>query len=242
MDDQHSTKKKETVTSRISPWLARLLYPLGCYVVLPLFFGRLEVTGQENIPRSGPVIVAPTHRSRWDALVVPYAVGRLVSGRDLHYMVSVNEMKGIQGWFIRRMGGFPVDPEHPGIRTLRHSVELLSEDKMLVIFPEGALRHGGVYRDEWIHPLQRGVATVALEAESRRPGCGAHILPVSIKYSEAYPRWGTEVKVDIGVSLRVADYGDKSSKKSSQRLTADLEAALKKLYEPSDRSQPVSAA
>ena len=98
--------KREPVSSKVSPWLARLIYPLGCYVVLPVYFGRITVSGQENIPRTGPVIVAPTHRSRWDALIVPYAVGRLASGRDLHFMVSANETRGVQGWFISRMGDF----------------------------------------------------------------------------------------------------------------------------------------
>jgi 1-acyl-sn-glycerol-3-phosphate acyltransferase len=76
----------------------------GNYLVLPAFFSKITVTGQENIPLTGGVILAPTHRSRWDALILPYAVGRLVSGRDLRFMVSANEMKGVQGWFIRRLG------------------------------------------------------------------------------------------------------------------------------------------
>ena len=221
--------KQEKVSSQVSPWLARLIYPLGSYVVLPLYFGRLTVSGQEHIPRTGPVIVAPTHRSRWDALLVPYAVGRLASGRDLHYMVSANETKGIQGWFIRRMGGFPVDPEHPGISSVRHSVELLRDNKMLVIFPEG-----DIYRGQEIHPLKNGIARIAVEVESNHPGSGIKILPVSLKYSQEYPSWGCDVQVDIGEPLTVADYLDHSHKKSAQRLTAELEAVLKELHQPSE--------
>ena len=99
--------ESDELNSRISPWMARILYPLGCYLVLPLFFGKIQINGQENIPLQDPVIVAPTHRSRWDAFIVPYAIGRLVSGRDLRFMVSANEVTGFQGWVIRRMGGFP---------------------------------------------------------------------------------------------------------------------------------------
>lgn len=223
------TEQKEEISSRVSPWLASLLYPLGCYVVIPFFFGRLEVTGRENIPPFGPVIVAPTHRSRWDALVVPYAVGRIASGRDLHFMVTVNEIKGLQGWFMRRMGVFPVDTEHPGMSSLHHSVELLCQDKMLVIFPEGAA--DSVFRDSWIHPLKRGVARIALEAHSNRSGSSVKILPVSIKYSQQYPSRGCDVKIDIGAPLDVSEYSSSSVRKSSLRLTADLEASLKDLFE-----------
>ncbi len=231
--------QKTTVGSRVSPWLARLLYPLGRYIVLPLYFGRIEVSGQENIPRTDPVILAPTHRSRWDAFIVPYATGRMVSGRDLYFMVSANEIKGLQGWFIRRMGGFPVDTDRPGMGSLRHSVELLCEDEMLVIFPEG-----GIYRDQQVHPLKRGVARIALEVESLKPGSGVKILPISLKYTQPYPGWGTDVQVKIGSPLNIADYDDPSVKKSSEQLTTDLEAALKNLHEErlSEDSLPISTA
>lgn len=225
---QHNLEKESLnlVNSRVSPWLARLLYPLGSYLVLPIFFGKIEITGQENIPKTDPVIVAPTHRSRWDALIIPHAVGRLVSGRDLRFMVSADEVKGLQGWFIRRMGGFPVDTERPGISSLRHSVELLSEEEMLVIFPEG-----NIFHENRIHPLKRGVASIALEVEAEQPGSGVKILPVSIKYSDLYPRWNTNVKINIGLPINVGDYFSDSLRQSSQKLTVALKAALQEIHE-----------
>jgi 1-acyl-sn-glycerol-3-phosphate acyltransferase len=214
------------LTSRVSPWLAKLLYPLGCYLVIPGFFGKIEIFGQENIPRQDPVIVAPTHRSRWDAFIVPYAIGRLVSGRDLRFMVSANEVKGIQGWVIRRMGGFPVDTERPQLNTVRHSIELLkSNQEMLVIFPEG-----GIFNDYQIHPLKRGVAAIALQAETSKSEMGVKILPVGIRYSKPYPTWGSNVRVDIGVPITVKEYSSKSLRQSSQKLTAALQESLEQLY------------
>ena len=214
------------INSRVSPWVARMLYPLGCYLVLPLFFGKIEITGQENIPQKDSVIIAPTHRSRWDALIVPYGVGRIVSGRDLRFMVSANELKGIQGWFIRRMGGFPVDTKRPRIGSIRHSVELLQEDdEMLVIFPEG-----GIFYDRQIHPLKRGVALIALQATVEKSDRKVKILPVSIRYSQPYPSWGTDVKVDIGIPINVADYLSDSLRQSSQSLTNELQKSLQQLH------------
>ncbi len=40
--------------SYISPWLSPLAYLLGRHLVLPLFFGNIKITGQENIPRTEP--------------------------------------------------------------------------------------------------------------------------------------------------------------------------------------------
>jgi 1-acyl-sn-glycerol-3-phosphate acyltransferase len=222
-----NSEKTDELNSRVSPWLAKLLYPLGCYLVIPGFFGKIEIFGQEHIPRQDPVIVAPTHRSRWDAVIVPYALGRLVSGRDLRFMVSVNEVKGIQGWVIRHMGGFPVDTERPQLNSVRHSIELLkSNQEMLVIFPEG-----GIFNDYQIHPLKRGVAAIALQAETDKLTTGVKILPVGIRYSQPYPTWGANVRVDIGVPLTVKEYYGKSLRQSSQKLTAALQKSLEKLYE-----------
>ncbi|AFZ31734.1 phospholipid/glycerol acyltransferase [Gloeocapsa sp. PCC 7428] len=211
-------------TSRVSPWLAQLVYPLGTYIVLPFFFSKLEVIGQENLPPTGPVILAPTHRSRWDALLVPYATGRMVTGRDLRFMVSADEVRGVQGWFIRRLGGFAIDTKHPAISTLRHGVELLQAGEMMVIFPEG-----NIFRDGTVHPLKPGLARIALSAESSQPGLGIKIVPINLSYSQPYPRWGCEVKIRIGSPISVADYNTGSIKQNAKALTTDLEAALNAL-------------
>lgn len=220
------TAAKDQVKSRISPWLIRLVYPLGYWIVLPLYFGRLIITGQEHIPKTGPVIIAPTHRSRWDALIIPYAVGRMVSGRDLRFMVTASEVAGLQGWFIRRLGGFPIDIKHPRSSSLEHSIEVLKQGEMLVIFPEG-----GIFQDTQVHPLKRGVARIALDVQSQQPKCGIKILPVTIEYSQPLPSWGTDVQVNIGSPIDVATYDTTTIKSSSQTLTQDLESRLKEMFQ-----------
>lgn len=222
------TKANQTVSvsSGISPWLASIVYPLGCKVLLPFYFGNLEVTGQENIPQSGPVIVTPTHRSRWDALIVPYAAGRYASDRDLRFMVSEDEVKGLQGWFIKRMGGFPVNTRHPHASSLRHASQLLCQGEAIVIFPEG-----NIYRQKEVNPLKRGVALLALQAQVKSQVGDVKIVPIGIDYSQPYPNWGTDVRVKIGKPLNVGAYDTATLKKSSQQLTNDLQAALESIHE-----------
>jgi len=225
--DPLASRNSEQISSQINPCLIRLVYPLGCYAVMPLFFGQIEVIGRENIPKTGPAIVAPTHRSRWDALIIPHAVGRLVSGRDLRFMVTSDEYnRPIQGWFIRQLGGFPVNVARPGFGSLAHSIELLSQGEMLVIFPEG-----GIVRDTKVHRLKRGVARIALEVESGHPNRGVKILPIAVKYDSFYPSWGSNVTVKIGEPIDVANYSSASMKKSSEKLIGALETSLRELYE-----------
>lgn len=212
-----------TVQSRFSPWLTPIVYALGCWFVLPAYF-RVNITGQENIPQEGPVILAPTHRSRWDALLIPYAAGRFATGRDIRFMVTADEVKGFQGWLIRRLGGFPVNPRNPGISSLRHGVEILQNREMLVIFPEG-----GIFRDKELHPLKPGLARLAIQAESSQPELGVKIVPIALDYSDPLPKWGTNVEITIGKPIDVSKYAQGNSKKNASTLTDDLESSLNHL-------------
>lgn len=219
------------VTSQLSPWLTPLIYNLGRHGLMPLYFQQIEIVGQEHLPTSGPVILAPTHRSRWDALVVPYAAGRDITGRDLRFMVSINEIKGVQGWFIRRLGGFPIDPLQPAIASLRHGVGLLCQGETLVIFPEGA-----IFREPGIHPLKPGLARLALQAEAHQPGLGIQIVPIYIQYNQPIPQWRSQVQVKIGAPLAVSTYDSTALKPSAQHLTSDLAGALQQLL-PAQRQE-----
>lgn len=211
-------------TSRVSPWLAPLVYFLGRYIVFPFYFGKIEVTGQENLPTSGPVILAPTHRSYWDALLVAHATGRGVTGRDPRFMVSVDHCKGIKGWFIRRLGGFPVDTKRPAVTTLRHGVEILQQGEMLVIFPEG-----DIYREGYVHPLKPGIGRLALSAELSQPELEVKIIPIGISYDQTYLQRGCNGNLRIGSPLVVKHYSTGSIKQDAKNLTQDLELALKQL-------------
>lgn len=211
------------VESRFSPWLTPLVYGLGCWIVLPSYF-RIHVTGQENLPRQGAVILAPTHRSRWDALLVPYAAGRFVTGRDIHFMVTADEMKGVQGWLIRRLGGFAVNLRQPAIASLRHGLEVMQNRQMMVIFPEG-----GIFQDKQLHPLKPGLARLALQAESSQPNLGIKIVPINMDYNPSIPRFGCRVNISIGKPIEVAEYINGNTKQNAQKLTNDLSDALRSL-------------
>ena len=219
-------EQQVTITSQVVPWITKLAYLLADKLIFPWFFRKVQIRGQENVPKKGALIIAPTHRSRWDALIVPYATGKIASGRDPHFMVSANEIKGIQGWFIRRLGGFPVNTRNPTLDSLHHSVDLLSQSKMVVIFPEG-----GIFRTDEVRPLKRGIAKIALEVEKIKPEVDLKILPVSIKYSEPFPSHGCSVSVNIGSCLNVKDYQENSSRENSLRLTADLYSSLQNTHE-----------
>lgn len=218
-------RSKPAVFSDISPSLMALVYPLGRHFVLPFYFGSIEVVGREHLPTEDcPLIFAPTHRSRWDALMVPYAAGFDITGRHLRFMVSADEMEGLQGWFIKRLGGFPIDTSKPGISSLRYGVELLKAGETLVIFPEG-----NIFREKQVRSLKPGLARLALQAASSQTNLDIKIVPINIAYSQPIPDRGCNVKINIGSPLSVANYRTGTNKQQSQKLTADLQSALQNL-------------
>lgn len=211
------------IKSRLSPWLAPLMYGLGEKIVLPAYFSHIEVVGQENIPTRGPVVLAPTHQSRWDPLLVGLLGKR--ARRYLRFMVTADECMGLQGWFIRRLGGFPVHVRKPSVKSLRHGVQLLHEKEMLVIYPEG-----NIYRDR-INPLKPGLSRIALRAERSHPNLDVKIIPISLEYSDECPKWRGSAKVRVGEAMSVSDYKAGTCKLQSKRLTEDLQTKLMMLAE-----------
>jgi 1-acyl-sn-glycerol-3-phosphate acyltransferase len=225
---QRTQRRRSSTTSRrstLSPGLADFAYALNQHCLLPTYFDRIQVTGQAHVPHSGPIIFAPTHRSRWDGLLLPYAI-RAQGIRYPRYMVTIDEMQGLQGWFIRRLGGFPVDTRSPGVSSLRHGIDLLHQGQPLVIFPEGGQllenRRVGVNR------LHSGLARIAIKAYQTQPQCDVKIVPVAINYRD--PRVGRcGVDIQIGAPLLVSDYLETKAKRSASRITEDLSVALRRL-------------
>ena len=222
--DNSKLQSSQPVQSRVSPWLTKIIHPLGRYIVLPGFFREIEIIGKEYIPHTGAVILAPTHRTRWDALLTAYAVGPYVTGRNSRFMVSVNEMQGLQGWFVSRLGGFAIDTLKPSPAVIRHSIELLHQGEMLTIFPEGTM-----FRDGILHPVKEGLTRIATQALSLKPDLDLKIIPINLDYEDLYPKFRDRVTIELGKPLQVNDYQQFSSKTGAKKLHQDLVRSLEEL-------------
>jgi 1-acyl-sn-glycerol-3-phosphate acyltransferase len=223
METTSPTQPITAINSRFSPWLVPLAYFL-CRLILPLFFKRIEIVGQENLPRESSAVLAPTHRSRWDGILIAFATGRLVTGRDMHFMVTQDEAQGFQGWVLKRLGGFPINPKNPSVASLRYGIKVLQDRQMMVVFPEG-----NIFRGQDINPLKPGLIRLALQAESNQPGLGIQVVPITLNYSHRVPRWGCEVTIRIGKPIEVARYNQANAKQNAKQLAADLTKALEGL-------------
>ncbi len=100
------------------------------------FFGtiwRMRVHGGENVPKTGPVIVASNHISYFDPPVLGTA-----SPRRLSYMAKQQLFEiPVLGAAIAAVGAYPVDREGSAASAIKRSVEVLRKGGAIGIFPEG---------------------------------------------------------------------------------------------------------
>ena len=203
------------------PYMSRLLagmaFPL--HAVFMKRYSRIEVSGRENIPSSGPFILATTHRSRWDPFM-PYCA---VRGRYLYFMTSHDEVVGLQGWLMRRMGAFPLDVRRLSHSMLRRCREMIDRGEALAIFPEG---NPFYYAPGEVHPLKPGVAWLALGCRKSSKLPDLPILPVRLVYWDRKPRPGSRATIRVGEPISVATYADLPMKEGIRELTSAIQEAL----------------
>ena len=171
--------------------------------------------GRENLPLSGPLLLAPTHRARWDALLLPHAAGRRITGRDCRFMVTVDEMRGLQGWFLHRLGCFPVSQGRPSLASMRYAVDLLAAGEQLVVFPEGR-----IVREETTLRLHQGLARLAMLAAGQ--GVTVPVVPVGIAYGHRPPRRGDRAVLCFGPPLSLEGQGRQAASAFTDHLATAM--------------------
>ncbi len=122
---------------------------------------RPWVTGEENIPRKGGVILASNHLSFIDSVFLPLVIERRVTflAKSDYYTAS-----GIKGWaiknFLKAAGMLPIDRSggKASEASLFTGLGVLAKGDVLGIYPEGTRSPDGkLYRG------RTGVARMVLE-------------------------------------------------------------------------------
>ena len=187
-------------------------------IALNNFFRRRIVIGGENLPLSGSVVLAPTHRSRWDALMLTMAAGRRITNRDCRYMVTRSEMQGLQGWFLNRLGCFPIDQGRPSLITLRYAVDLLISRQQLVVFPEGKINRFG-------EPVKLKKGLIRLAQLASNKGLDVKIVPVGLAYSDVMPKFCGSASICFSKPLIISKDFKQSSNDFNIALSKSMRSA-----------------
>ncbi len=194
-------------------------------IALRFFFSKKKIINNEfSIPTNSSIILAPTHRSRWDGLVLIMAMGRRVTNRDCRFMVTKHEMRGIQGWFLKRLGCFSINQLSPSLSALRYAINLIEKGEQLVVFPEGKInRHGKkLILKEGLYRLAR---LAAKKTES------ITVVPIGIAYSKVSPKFRSEFCLSFGKPIVINDFLkitiEEFNKFLNKKMAKEEEIALK---------------
>jgi len=186
---------------------------------------RTTVDGADQVPTTGPVIIAPVHRS-----FIDFFVASEVTSRKLHYMAKDSLWKnGMLARILPAVGAFPVHRQSADREALRRAQQVLDAGEVLILFPEGERRTGPVVQD-----LHEGVAFLAART-------GATVVPVGIGGSASVMPKGKRlprprhIHLVVGTPLEppARTGGGRVSRSTIHRLTEELTVSLQDLYDRS---------
>ncbi len=142
-----------------SPWGPRWSRWLAWFLARVVWNTR--VSGQENVPASGPVILAANHTGLADGPILAGA-----TPRGAHILVKAELFRGPVGAVLRAAGQIPVDRES-GRSALAAGLGVLKRGGVVGVFPEGNRGRGDVA------DARAGVAWLALNSH-------APVVPVAV--------------------------------------------------------------
>ena len=219
--------KNNTVKNiqKINPLLGLIAMFVTQNIVMRFFFSKKKIINNVfTTPTNSSIILAPTHRSRWDGLVLTMAMGRRVTNKDCRFMVTKSEMSGIQGWFLKRLGCFSINQISPSLSALRYAIDLIEKGEQLVVFPEGKINK---YGKKLV--LKEGLYRLARLATKKTTSIT--IIPIGIAYSKIPPNFRGEFCLSFGKPIPIDDYSNFTikdfNKFLNEKMTQEEEKALK---------------
>jgi len=184
---------------------------------------RMKITGLENIPREGGVLLACNHVSNTDPIFA--ALG---APRQVHFMAKSELWKFAPlGWIMNGVGSFPVRRGQADRQAVTRALEVLKAGAALGVFPEGHRQPPGQLGE-----AQPGVSMFATRS-------AVVTIPVAVVGTErVWKGWRPgfpQVSVHYGPPVDTTVQAD--TKVERHRIVADrLMAAIARLLEQ-DRPQ-----
>ncbi len=111
------------------------------YGLAKVFF-RYEAVGGENIPESGPFLLASNHASYLDPPLVGLGVRR-----QIYFLAKKELFNTPLGLIFRAFNAIPVDRDRMERQTLKQMLGLFKKGEGLLIFPEGTRSDDGSLKE-----------------------------------------------------------------------------------------------
>lgn len=222
---------------------------LAAAVVIPAtgLIAKIEISGAENLPLTGPYVLAPNHYSEFDPVIVAVATWRM--GRAPRFMAKESLFRvPVLGWLLRATGMVPVartSSASAAKQSIAQAEDLVTHGRGVIVYPEGSLT-----REPDLWPMRGKTGAVRLALEG-----GIPVIPMATWGVQGIlPRYGklslwplrkrVRVKVGPAVALdayRAAGVGATNLAAATDVVMADIAALLGELRDepaPAERWNP----
>lgn len=185
-----------------------MLYPILkvlCRTSIQCYFSNIEFNGKEGVPVGDkPIIFAANHQSAFlDAIILA-----VFSKEPIYFLARSDVFKGPLGKFLRAINMMPIYRMRDGIKKLslndaifEKCSQLLSENKRILIFPEGFQLDVA-----YLRPLTKGLVRIALNTQVALDE-EIRIVPLGINYFNNFHS-GHKLMFNYGTPISVPSFLD----------------------------------
>ena len=171
-------------------------------------FANFEVTGAENVPPMGPLIIVSNHMSNIDPSILSCSINR-----RLKFLAKDTLFKGFpMSQMLNAYGAYPIRRGRPDIEAIRWATNQLKKDVALVVFPEGTRNNGKMIKGKigtarLIQMTQSTIIPVGITGTERLQHIGRVINPTG------------NIKVNIGTPFSLPTIDGHLTKDIFESLT-----------------------
>jgi 1-acyl-sn-glycerol-3-phosphate acyltransferase len=187
--------------------LARTL----CKIVLVLVW-RFRASGVENVPKTGPLIVACNHISYLDPVALGVGLPRMLTYLAKKQLFDIP----LLGAIIRACGAYPLDRDAGGVAAVRVALRVLKEGRCVGIFPEGTRNRTGTA------PEKGGAAFLAALS-------GAPVVPAAVSGTKDAKHFA-QIRVAYGEPLTIVR-NRKADEDDLEKWTTEIMRRIRVLQE-----------
>ena len=167
--------------------LPLLKFVMSFFGPLVRFLFGIRSDGAENIPKEGRVILAPNHVHALDPVWIGATQPRLFMSMA---KAELFENK-ISAFFLRKLGGFPVNRGKSDLRALATAKRVLTDDNMLLIYPEGTRSKTGK-----MGAMHKGAVVLAEKANAPIVPAFVTEKPKLRLFGKIFVRYGKPVTIE----------------------------------------------
>lgn len=192
---------------------------------------RISVTGLEDLPQDGPLIIAANHASNADPPMLGGWLGPAL-GRRPTFLAKDVLFHGPMGVLIKSLGAEPVKAGGNDIGAYRVAKGILDKGGVVAILPEGTRSYDGVMGDP-----KPGVSMLATRT-------GTPVLPVGLSGTDAliareqkFPNIGARISMRVGRPFTLTIPQGADRREALEAADAELMRRIAALVEPRHRGR-----